>query len=133
MQDHLIYIAWKPEYNLGIPIIDEQHRGIVSIINSLYYGMQHTYMQGFLAPIVDMLHNYTRIHFQIEEHFLEQSDYPDLKNHIILHQELIAKLDEVGRKSLLEGDPYQLMVFLKNWWLHHICEVDMQYKDHIIT
>jgi hemerythrin len=133
MQDHGIFIKWSPEYNLGIPIIDEQHRGIVSIINSLYYAMQHNYIRSILEPIIGMLHDYTHIHFQIEESFFEKSSFPDAKNHVALHQELMSKLAEVGRKSMLDKDPYQLMDFLKKWWISHICEVDMGYREHLLT
>ena len=35
-----LYITWKNEDELGIPIIDEQHRGVVTAINSLFYFMQ---------------------------------------------------------------------------------------------
>lgn len=35
-----LYITWKPEHALGIPILDEQHRAVVATINSLFYFMQ---------------------------------------------------------------------------------------------
>ena len=34
---NLLYIVWNEKNNIGVPIIDEQHRGIVIAINSLYY------------------------------------------------------------------------------------------------
>lgn len=34
-------IVWSDTNNLGIPIIDEQHRGIISASNSLYFSMQN--------------------------------------------------------------------------------------------
>ena len=71
MQIQSVFINWKTDYDLGIPIIDEQHRGIVTIINSLYYGMQNNYMRSLLEPIIGMLHEYTKIHFEIEESFLK--------------------------------------------------------------
>ena len=132
MQDYSIFIIWKPDYNLGIPIIDEQHRGVVSIINSLYYGMKNNNINGVLEPIINMLTEYTRIHFQIEESFFEKSDFPDVQKHLGLHQDLMSKLAEIGRKSILDKDPYQLMDFLKKWWINHICEADMKYRDYII-
>ena len=132
MQDHSIFIIWKPEYDLGIPIIDEQHRGVVSIINSLYYGMKNNYVKSFLEPVINMLHDYTQIHFQVEESFFVSSGFPDANSHIELHQALMSKLAEVGRKSMLDKDPYQLMDFLKKWWINHICESDMLYRSYII-
>ena len=35
-----LYIAWNDDNKLGIPIIDEQYRAIISTINSLHYFMQ---------------------------------------------------------------------------------------------
>jgi hemerythrin len=127
---HNVFIVWKPEYNLGIPIIDEQHRGIVTIINSLYYGMQHNYVNSIIVPIIDMMHDYTQIHFQIEVDLLEKNYFPDIKSHHVLHQKLLTKLNEVGRKTMLDKDPYQFMGFLKEWWINHICKEDMAFRNY---
>jgi hemerythrin len=127
--EHNLFIIWKPEYNLGIPIIDDQHRGIVAIINSLYFGTQCSHVSNILAPTIGMLRSYAQIHFQIEEYFLEIIDYPELLSHRLLHQEYNSKLAEIERKSMLDKDPYQLMVFLKKWWLVHICEEDTLYRS----
>jgi len=127
--EHNLFIIWKPEYNLGIAIIDEQHRGIVAIINSLYFGTQCSYVSDILVPIIGMLRSYAQIHFQMEEYFLETINYPSLPSHRLLHQEYISKLAEIERKSVLDKDPYQLIGFLKNWWLSHICEEDTLYRD----
>ena len=126
--EHNVFIIWKPEYNMNIPIIDEQHRGIVTIFNSLHFGMQNNYVKDMLAPIVDMIYDYTRIHFQIEEDFINEINYPHAKEHHALHEELMSRLNHIGRKSILDKDPYELMEFLKNWWIGHICNEDFQVK-----
>jgi len=41
MMNHNILIVWDSSFNLGIPIVDEQHRGIVSTINSLCFAIQN--------------------------------------------------------------------------------------------
>jgi hemerythrin len=130
MLKHNVFIVWNPEYNLGIPIIDEQHRGIVSTINSLHFGLQNNYGKDMFSPIIDMMHNYTRIHFQLEESFLEKIDSPNAKRHHELHRDLSSKLDDIGRDITLNKDPYQFMDFLKNWWINHICNEDLIYKDY---
>ena len=128
-----LLIVWKPEYELGIPIIDEQHRGIVTTINSLYYGMQHNYGKEILAPIADMVYNYTRIHFQTEESFLKKIDFPNAEKHHDLHRALSSKLAEVERDSLLNSDPYEFMNFLRSWWINHICKEDLIYRDYFLS
>ena len=128
--EHGLFIVWKPEYNLGIPIIDEHHRGIVSIMNSLHFGMQNNYAKEILTPIIDMMHDYTRIHFQIEENFLEKIDFPSAKKHHEFHLDLSSRLSKLKKESVLDKDSYQLMDFLKQWWISHICSEDLIYRDH---
>ena len=129
--EHHVFIVWKPEYNLGIPIIDEHHRGIVTIINTLHFGMQNNYINDILAPIIEMMHDYVRIHFQIEEGFHEQMGYPNAEKHKELHQELTTMLKKLGKNSIMEKDSHQLMDFLKKWWISHICNEDMLFRDHL--
>ena len=127
--DHLI--VWKPEYDLGISIVDEQHRGIVSTINSLYYGMQNKHGDDVLIPTVHMIYEYTRIHFHTEEELFRKCLFSGLQAHIELHDELTNALLKVGNKSLWERDPEEFMKFLKTWWIEHICDKDREVLDSI--
>ena len=131
--EHNIFIVWKPEYNLGIPIVDEQHRGIVSIINSLHFEMQHNFTKDILTSIIDMMNDYTHIHFRVEESFLEKIDFPNAKKHHELHRELSRKLTDAGNKSAMNNDPNKFMEFLKNWWINHICSEDLIYRNYLIS
>ena len=63
--NHSILIVWQPSYDLGIPIIDEQHRGIVTTINSLCYAIQNKHGVEMLKPVIGMVNEYTRIHFEV--------------------------------------------------------------------
>ena len=133
LPEHNVFIVWKPEYNIGIPIIDEQHRGIVSTINSLYYGMHNNYIKEMLASIVGMMYDYTHIHFHIEEDFLEKIYFPNAKKHRELHQELTYQLAKMGRDSMLEKDSLKFLDFLKKWWINHICCEDLIFKNHVLS
>ena len=128
---HDVFIVWKPEYNLGIHVVDEQHRGIVTIINSLYYGMQNKHADHLLMPVYEMVHEYTRIHFEIEEDFLKKCGYPKLEEHKKLHNELITKLAKVGRESLHLHDSNEFLNFLKEWWIDHICDKDREFLNYL--
>jgi len=129
--EHNVFIVWKPEYNLGIPIIDEHHRGIVSVINSLHFGMQNNYIRDILAPIVDMMNDYTLIHFQTEENFLEKINYPNLEKHRELHRELSSRSKKLGKDSLLDKNSRNYMDFLKQWWIDHIRIEDLAFKNYL--
>ena len=130
---HNVFIIWQNEYNLGIPIIDEQHKGIVSTINSLHFAMLNNYAKEMLVPIIDMMYDYTHIHFRIEESFLEKMDFPNAQRHHELHDVLSFKLTDAGRASMLDKDPYKFMDFLKDWWINHICSEDLIFKNYLMS
>ena len=125
---HHILFAWTPECDLGIPIIDEQHRGIVATINSLHYAVYHNLGGHMILPVVGMVNEYTRIHFEVEEKILTNCNYPDLASHRQLHYKLVQKMAEIGSESMVRRDPYPFLNFLKGWWHDHICGEDRKFR-----
>jgi hemerythrin-like metal-binding protein len=127
----MLYIVWNQENQLGIPIIDEQHRGIVSAINSLYYFIQQGQGAEALKPTITVLAQYTALHFKTEEALMELAKYPGLAEHIILHQALRGKTLNLTRDPMSQGDENTLLAFLKDWWLGHINNEDRKYAPYV--
>ncbi len=131
-----LFIQWDEKHNIGIPLLDEQHRGITSIINSLYYMMNlGADSNNMCLSILHTIKEYSHIHFTAEEGFLESSGYPDLAAHKELHGKLIAEMERMGRAAerhdftAFEARP--LLDFLKNWWIKHINEEDRLYMSYL--
>jgi len=129
--NHSILIVWQPSYNLGIPIVDEQHRGIISTINSFCYAIQNKHGNEMLKPVINMVNEYTRYHFETEEDFLKKCGYPDLEAHVALHKELIHDLSRTGQDSIYDRDPQKFLSFLKDWWINHICKEDRAFSQYL--
>ena len=125
--EHKLYIAWKDSYCIGIPIIDEQHRCIVSIINSIHYFVEEHRELDVLESIINMMIQYTVIHFKTEEAMLKEAGYPPIEEHILLHKQLINQLKEVSHEATQECDVDPLLKLLKAWWLSHINQEDRKY------
>jgi hemerythrin len=126
-----LLIVWSDINTTGHPIIDEQHRGIVSIINSLYYAINSPRAKDFLEPASKMLMAYTIIHFDTEIDILESSGYPDLEEHRQQHEKLVTDTQRYSLSSLKNDDSRIMISFLKDWWMTHINKEDMRYKEHL--
>ncbi len=133
LRDRNIFIAWKPEYELGVLIIDEQHRGIVAAINSLHFAMQHGVGGSMLPPVVGMVKEYARIHFRTEEEFHEKCGFPDSKEHHAVHLVLMEETVAAGKNSMEQHDPQIFLNFMKEWWLKHIRDEDMTFKQYLLA
>ena len=128
-----LLIVWNESKHIGVNIVDEQHRGIVSIINSLHYSLSLRDAESFLRPTAEMIMGYTQIHFKTEIGLLQDSGYPWLREHMDQHDQLIADADRIFADCLKEGgDPTKFLNFLKDWWLVHIAREDMTYSAHLL-
>ena len=122
-----LYIVWNDQNSLGIPIIDEQHRGIVSTINSLHYFVKQGQGDEALTPTLSILEQYTKIHFRIEESLMINANYPGFDEHVLLHKDLWKKTIAIAQESKLSKDADAVLNFLKTWWLGHINGEDRKY------
>jgi hemerythrin-like metal-binding protein len=128
---NILYIVWNESNNVGISIIDEQHRGIISTINSLYHFIQRGQGEDILRSIMVMLVQYTNIHFNTEETLMEESGYPEIEGHRELHQSLYDKTKAMSFDAGRNTDPEKVLRFLKEWWLGHINKEDKKYVPYL--
>ena len=119
-----LYIVWNDNSNLGISIIDEQHRAIVSTINSLHYFIQIGHGNEIIKPTMIMLEQYITVHFKTEEALMAEANCSTLDEHIVLHEELLKRTKNLSIDAKRRKDSDMVLKFLKEWWLYHINKED---------
>lgn len=127
-----LYIFWSDIHATNIPVIDEQHRSLVGIINTLYFFMREQMAPEITMPVVFMLDKYAQIHFQTEEYILELTEYPNIKEHKKLHEDYSARIRTLSSKSKQTLEPDELLAFLKDWWIRHINRDDRGYSSYVL-
>ncbi len=125
----MLYIVWNEVNHLGIPILDEQHRGIVSTINSLHYFIQKGMGEQIVKPTLELLQLYSKIHFQTEEALMAKANYSAREKHSLLHRHLINQTAVLVREATSNLEPEAVLKFLKEWWLNHINIEDRKYAS----
>lgn len=130
MPNDEIFFKWSPDYSVNIKTIDDQHRELVNILNRLFIAVSRREGDKAIAGILDALLCYTQTHFALEERLMQQANYHDYEAHKQEHVKLIAQLDQLCKKHLLEEKPiyFEMMSFLKTWLKEHIKEADAKYS-----
>ncbi len=126
-----LYIVWTEKNDLGIPILDEQHRGIISSINSLYYFMHAGQGHEIVEPTLKTLDQYVYVHFKTEEALLHKAGYPETEQHLVLHRGLVEKTRKLSFNIERKQDSKLLLKFLRQWWLGHINQEDKKYVPFV--
>lgn len=76
---------------------------------------------------------YSHAHFVTEEKILQKYGYTLMVEHKIEHQKYKVALGDF-HLSEIGGtiDIGEVKRYLSNWWLHHILETDMTYKEFLL-
>ncbi len=128
------YLEWKPEYSVGIPSIDMQHRRLINLINRLQTAVDYSTGEVFEREALDELVDYTRTHFRYEEDLMEQNEYPGFEGHREEHVRMIARVEQVLQDYQQDQDDAMQKAtdFLKDWLINHINGTDKQYSQFLI-
>ena len=128
------YYQWTESMSVGIPLLDEDHKALIRLINRLHTGLAAGAKFGELEDIFDRLVAYIEFHFTREEKVMEASGYPGAAAHREEHEGFTQAIYEMRDRYAREGDhtmTAELPDYLKNWLNHHILVQDMAYKPYV--
>ncbi|MGD9576000.1 bacteriohemerythrin, partial [Desulfovibrio sp.] len=124
---------WDSRYNTNIPVIDGQHKLLLSYINKLHRGMQKGCDKKLLLEILDDLTGYAFSHFATEELFFSRTPYPLTARHIEVHQGFRKAVTEL-REAVLDDKAFidiALLEYLKTWLVDHIQQMDVGFASYV--
>ncbi len=120
---------WIPAYSVGIDFLDDDHRILIGMINTLHQALIAGKSQRVVAPMLSELQAYTIRHFEREEAYLKESGSPDLEVQMQQHAAFTNKIKDFSA-ALGRGDTIlamEVMLFLDEWLRKHILNTDMKY------
>jgi hemerythrin len=129
------YVEWSDSYSLGIKMIDDQHKGLLDIVNDLYSHSTGNEFEEMLY-FKDVIHQaveYIKNHFQVEEKLLIATKYPGYAEHKKAHDQFTltvvtsAKDFQSGKRFVMEKFAH----FLRDWILSHIAVMDQDYATYL--
>ncbi len=125
------YIKWNNKYCVGISIIDEQHKKLFGFINKTIYAMEHSDSTEELKEELEEMFNFAQEHFETEENYMIEFDYPEYEDHYEEHYDFITKTIAYF-SMVVKGDYHilnELIKYLKQWLVNHIQVCDRQYIE----
>jgi hemerythrin-like metal-binding protein len=121
-------LEWDEAWTVGDARLDEQHKGLIGLINKLGSGAP--------VPIVlDELQIYVDEHFRDEERMMAAAGYPGIAAHKLQHAAFEEWL-EASRQASRSGEVVGLLrdsisSYLKTWLVNHILVSDKAYSGYL--
>lgn len=127
----MTYLIWSPDYSVNVKEIDEQHKKLFGIINTLYQAMHDEKGREIQSTVIAEMIDYANTHFKTEEKYMLQFNFAWYHEHKIEHERYTKKTLEL--KERLENAGFvltlEILNFLKDWWQGHVLQTDRNYSE----
>lgn len=126
-------MEWKPELSVGIKSIDDQHKVLIGLINTLSDGMATGKSKEILEKLFDDIVKYTVTHFAFEKKLFEEHKYAETAAHLAEHDQLVKQALELQTKFKSGNVSISLSTqkFLVDWLKNHIMGTDKKYSKFL--
>lgn len=120
---------WNENLQTGLPVIDEQHRRLVELLNKLAAHLAYGADNPEMEIVFGELTSYAQYHFKTEEDVWNEYLPADgmTVSHAKTHRDFVSEVLELrARQRTLATEKMieEIVVFLTHWLAFHILETD---------
>ncbi|MFC1554810.1 bacteriohemerythrin [candidate division KSB1 bacterium] len=123
-------IKWEKEFETGVNWIDTQHKNFTQKLKKFNLAIKDNRPTLEVIRILEFLETYIRSHFNLEEKYMVEYNYPEKKFHMKEHREFI-KVFDVLKKDLTGNSKktenvLALQYELWQYFTNHISIIDSE-------
>ena len=122
-------LVWEDEYNIGVDIIDKEHKRLFKIINKLFAFSEEKKGQWACQEGIKYFKEHAIKHFGNEEHYMESINYRNLQCHKQIHEDfrkntLPALEEELERTDYSPESVDHFLGVCTGWLIGHTLTED---------
>ena len=123
----MLKFEWEDEFVIDGGQIDEEHRKLIDMANEVFAVEDPSANCDEIIELVKSLYRYMETHFEHEERFLKEIEYPWLEEHRAKHRQ-IAKDMTAALRERRDLDTYlnKLRHMMLDWVIQHIAHDDQE-------
>ena len=129
----MAFLSWRPDYELGVRMIDSEHRFLFELINEFHDTHRAGGSRAEVLRVLTRLIAYAETHFQHEQALMAEEAYPRLDRHLAAHDELVMAIFRLNEGLEAGGANVdgKTLRFLQRWLVDHIVKEDLDFADYL--
>lgn len=115
-------VHWSPEMSLGVPAMDDAHKGLLNELARLTAAPDEQFADAFPALIATLEQD-----FREEEILMEEIDFPALRSHREQHARVLSGLHHAA-PHVMQGNVAlgrEAIRLFPQWFLFHLTTMDL--------
>ena len=125
---------WKHEYELGIPVLDAQHKQLFRFNEEVQSAIKGGLKVSSVNSLLTQVKQYAARHFTMEEKYMADVDYPKLHKQKDAHAMFSAHFDAIQTEFNKQGISPELADKISKelieWITNHITGMDQDFGDY---
>jgi hemerythrin-like metal-binding protein len=128
------FIDWSDDMCVGEPMIDDQHKNLVNLINDIDDATRRYVSHAEVSEYMQRFFKYMMDHMQEEESLMDQSTYKQYFTHVQEHIEFSQKTMDFYKKFIDDQkvDIQELLNYLVSWFINHTTVMDRTLALHLL-
>ncbi len=131
-------MIWKEKYNVGVPVIDQQHKElferVTTFVETLRSQKDWCEKVDQVNATLAFMKEYVVTHFADEEAYQRKIGYPGYDAHKKIHQDMVRYVGEVAAQyeqtGFAEQPMQQFAGKLLAWLINHVVAEDQKIADY---
>lgn len=132
-------MMWKEKYRIGVERIDEQHeelfRRVEDFVKALRDNGKWEDKLGKIQETMAFMEKYVVVHFDDEEDYQAEINYPEAAKHREIHEAFKADVFNFAGRFEREGYKEELVQQfagkLLAWLINHVAAEDQKIADYV--
>lgn len=127
-------MEWSDTYRIGIPTVDTQHKHLYRLIRELKNALREGLQGSDVEKILVSLDQYKTRHFQLEEKYMQECNYPGLAEQQEEHAYFMNRFAILGRElketGMTSAIVQTILGELSDWLEKHVNGLDMEFGKY---
>lgn len=126
-------LVWEDRMNVGVYLIDEQHKDLVVLINNISKAVDEGANRDVVSKLIRRFFDYTTHHFRSEESLMDHYTYKYYYQQVHEHLDCSLKALEFHRRFAHDNDfdLDEFFAYISTWFIQHTTGIDQTLAEHI--
>ncbi len=127
-------MKWVKEYSVAIPILDAQHKQLFRMSDQLDSDLKQGLRSEEIEETLVHMGEYATRHFQMEEKYMEEVDYPGIDQQRKIHCQFAKTFQDMYEDFKENGLSQEVVEALRRdltkWIRDHVIGIDQQFGEY---